>query len=70
MGVKANQAQINKAAKDLWIQWSSTRSKWQDENARKFEKQYLDRLRAQLRMSASALDHLDMVLNRVRRDCK
>lgn len=70
MGVYASQAQLKQAAKDLGLRWSRTREYWRDENARQFEKKYLDKLHAKLSACEQALQRMDVILGQVRRDCK
>ncbi len=70
MGVYASQAKLKQASKDLALRWSRTREYWRDENARQFEKKYLDRLHAGLNTCEQALQRMDTILGQVRRDCK
>ena len=70
MGVTESHAKLAFAARALFVLWDKTSMYWQDENRRRFEKRYLDRLRSELRKSELAMEHMDAVLNHIRQDCQ
>jgi len=69
-GLMSHHAQLKRATKDLWLRWSSTKEHWRDENCRQFEKNYLVRIRSELRRGEQALEHMDGLLSHVRSDCR
>jgi len=70
MGVHESRGNLAKAIKELKLRWLETRAGWDDVRAEEFEKQYLDQLEADLRVTASAMDQMAILLSQVRRDCE
>ncbi len=70
MGVGESYARLTRADKDLFACWNQTAGSWRDENRRQFEKTCLSLIRSELRKTKLALEHIDTVLNQVRRDCR
>ena len=69
MSVNDSRAKLARATKDLFIQWRETTGVWRDENARRFEKKYLDYLQAELQKTAVGMQQIDAVINRIKHDC-
>jgi len=70
MSVRAGQAKLNRAAKELFARWDAVKSAWQDEVRVKFEENHLAPLQSELRKAEGAMAHMDAILNQVRRDCE
>lgn len=69
MSVESGKAKIKQSAKDLTVRWREVEVVWRDERARTFERQFIAPLLGKLRAAEEAMDHVDSVLNHVRRDC-
>jgi hypothetical protein len=70
MGVHESRGNLNKAIKELMLRWSEARAAWDDVRAEEFEKQYLQQLEADLKMTGNAMDQMGILLHQVRRDCE
>lgn len=70
MSITENRGQISKAFRDLWGRWEQAKSEWNDAQAEYFEKQHLVAIEAQVRKALSAMDHLNIVLQRTVKDCE
>ena len=70
MSINDSQARLNRAAKDLFAHWRSTKETWRDETSRRFEKKYLTPLQADLRTATQAMERIDAMINRISYDCK
>lgn len=70
MSVMSGRAKLKEAAKELFARWNQTRSIWRDEVAQQFEEDVLDPLVTHLRGAESAMDHMETVMNQLRRDCE
>ncbi len=70
MSVSESCARLTRAAGDLFVCWYQTAESWRDENRRQFEKKYISLVRSELRRTELALQHIDAVLNHLRRDCR
>jgi hypothetical protein len=69
MSVNAAIGKLKTATKDLRAQWNEVRGAWHDENAQRFEDDFLAPLLARLRVTELALAHLASVLQQARQDC-
>ncbi|MDA8377842.1 MAG: hypothetical protein M0Z50_12460 [Planctomycetia bacterium] len=70
MGVYEGRGQLTKAFNHLQLRWEEVKIGWSDANSERFEKKYLIPLGTDLRTATSAMEHIAMVLNKVRRDCQ
>ncbi len=70
MGVYEGRGQLAKAFNHLQLQWDDVKIGWNDAAAMHFEKKFLEPLGTDLHSAASAMEHIAMVLNQVRRDCQ
>jgi hypothetical protein len=56
--------------KELWTHWQETREYWQDARAIEFEQQYLSELLSSVDRSVFAMEELDKLLTKIRKDCE
>ena len=56
--------------KELAVQWSETKNHWWDAKTREFERQYIAELFVNVDRTVTAIEQLDEVLNKVRKDCE
>ena len=69
MGVHEGRGQLNKAIRELNNRWLEAKGQWQDVQAEKLEKDYLIPLEADLKNAVSAMDHMAVLLDQIRREC-
>jgi hypothetical protein len=60
---------IHGALKDLHLRWHETLGEWRDENAKRFEAQFVHPLGMDVKAAVVAIEQLGKVLAQVRRDC-
>lgn len=60
---------IHQSVKDLIVEWQATKEQWNDAAARDFEKKYLQPLEPAARSALNALNQMEEVIQRARRDC-
>ena len=70
MSVRTAFGQIEHARKSLAELWEATRIAWTDENSRRFERDVMNPLMACTQQMEMALNQLEVVLRKVRRDCE
>lgn len=70
MGVYEGRGQLSKSVKNLMLKWTEVRSHWSDASSREFEKTFITPLEMSARSAASAMDHMAVILQQVRRDCE
>jgi hypothetical protein len=69
MSLYSGQASLKRASQDLFAQWEQTRLIWRDDISRKFEERYIEPLVRQIRTAREAIEHMDGVVGKIRRDC-
>ncbi len=69
MSVSGGLGKLKQAAKTLRLEWDEARSAWRDENATRFEKDFLIPLLTQLHDAETTIAHLDTTLYEMHRDC-
>ena len=69
MSVNAGHARLREASKDLLVHWNDIRAVWRDENSQRFEEAWVEPLLSSIRTARIAMEHMETVLQRIRRDC-
>lgn len=70
MSMQGSRARIASLTKDLVGRWNETRNYWRDEKATEFEQEYIRELTASVNSAVTALEKLDLLLNRIHNDCE
>jgi len=70
MSLVESKSALSKAGRDLISRWADARANWSDAQADAFEKKYLLPLEDCLRSALSAIDQLNVVLQKIERDCE
>lgn len=70
MSLLESRGQLSKAMKDLVTRWAEVRSNWMDAQADNFEKTYLVQIESETRKALAAMDHMNVVLQKVEKDCE
>ncbi|MGC8624550.1 MAG: hypothetical protein ACP5VQ_04735 [Phycisphaerae bacterium] len=70
MGVYEGRGQLAKAFNHLQLRWEEVKIGWNDAASAHFENKYLTPLGTDLRAAANAMEHMALVLNKVRHDCQ
>jgi hypothetical protein len=69
MSVNAGHAKLREGSKRLQARWKEIRVMWRDENSRRFEETLVEPLLSSIRTGEIAMEHMEAVLHRIRRDC-
>ena len=56
--------------KELAVQWSETKNHWWDAKTREFDRRYMVELFANVDRTVTAMERLNEVLTKVRKDCE
>lgn len=70
MSLSAGRNKLHSAMKTLTPLWEETRSGWNDPVSQDFEETYWQPLEAAVPAALRSIDHLDLILARVRQDCR
>ena len=62
--------QLTVLTKDLLRCWEDTQHFWQDQKAEDFERDYLRELEPSVRRAVDAMEKLEAIFAKVRRDCE
>jgi hypothetical protein len=66
----ASGSRLEAITKELRVQWMQTKEHWADAKSREFEQRYLHELFATVDKTVSAIDQIDKLMTRVRKDCE
>jgi hypothetical protein len=70
MSLSANRSRLTALTRELSAHWEDTKTYWRDSKSLEFEQQYLQNLSAQIDKTVTALEKLDHLLTKVRKDCE
>ena len=70
MSTKGSAANLIQAMKDLTIEWQQTKAEWRDVKSVDFERKYLENLPTDVARAIEAMEEVDVLLKKVRRDCE
>jgi hypothetical protein len=66
----ASGSRLEAITKELRVQWLQTKDHWADAKSQEFEQRYLQELFATVDKTVSAIDQIDKLMTRVRKDCE
>ena len=70
MSLNSNKARLTGLTQEISARWRNTKAHWRDERAAKFEQRYLAELFPRVNMATTAIDKLDELFKRIRKDCE
>jgi thymidylate synthase len=68
--MNASRARLEALTKELRLQWQHTKDYWADAKSGEFEHKYLQELFISVERSASAIDQLDKLITKIKKDCE
>ena len=69
MSLSVSRTRLHGAMKQLRVHWDLARSKWDDPMSREFEKRHLRLLEPKIKTTVTAMEKMQAVLAKARRDC-
>jgi len=60
---------LKTSLKELQVRWDQVRARWDDVQSRDFEKTFLEPMEPRIRSAMTAMEKMEGILARVRRDC-
>jgi hypothetical protein len=66
----ASGSRLEAITKELRVQWLQTKDYWADAKAQEFEQRYLQELFATVDKTVAAIEQIDKLVTRVRKDCE
>jgi thymidylate synthase len=68
--MKGSANKLSAITRELWAQWQQTKSCWKDARSQEFEKKYMEDLVSSVDRAVTAIDQLDKLVTKVRKDCE
>lgn len=65
-----SRARLEALTKELRLQWQQTKEYWSDAKSREFEQNFLQELFVTVERSAAAIDQLDKLITKIKKDCE
>ena len=69
MSLLGNRSRVTGLTKEVVAQWQHTKESWRDSKSEEFERRYMDELLSSVNTACSAIEQLDKVLSKMRKDC-
>ncbi|MBX3748306.1 MAG: hypothetical protein KF833_23610 [Verrucomicrobiae bacterium] len=70
MSLGSSRARLTGLTRELMAHWQETKETWDDAKSAEFEARFLTPLTAAVDRASEALEHLDELVNKVRKDCE
>ncbi len=70
MSLAVNKSALISLTKELMSRWYETKETWRDAKSLEFERHYLDELQSSVNTATSAIDQLDRLVTKIRKDCE
>ena len=70
MNLNSNKARLTGLTQEISARWSNTKSHWRDERGAKFEQRFMVELFPRVNQATAALDKLDELFKRIKKDCE
>lgn len=70
MSLRAARSRLAALTQNLRRDWDETQQVWHDDRSREFEQRHLAELFAAVDRATAAMESLDKVIQKVRRDCE
>ena len=68
--MKGSSARLAGLTKELRNQWEDTKSYWDDDKSREFEKRFMEELLASVDRTNTVIEQLDKLVTKIRKDCE
>ena len=70
MSARASATHLIQAMKELSLEWEQTKSYWRDVKSQEFEAKYLAELPMDIGSAVGAIEEIEAVLRKIRKDCE
>jgi len=70
MSLLGQKSRLTGATKELALQWAETRNYWHDPKSQEFDEKYMRELFASVDRTATIIDKLNEVLEKIKTDCE
>lgn len=70
MSTKGSASNLQEAMKNLSAAWHQVKEEWRDAKSVEFEQKYIESLPRDVAQAIGAMEEVDALLKKVRRDCE
>ncbi len=70
MNARGSAANLAQAMKDVSLRWEQTRESWRDVKSEQFHSDYLEHLPSYIARATAAMEELDGLLRKIKKDCE
>ncbi len=70
MSTKGSASNLQEAMKNLSAAWHQVKEEWRDAKSFEFEQKYIESLPRDVAQAIGAMEEVDALLKKVRRDCE
>lgn len=70
MNLSATRGRLAAVTRELLLQWQETKNYWKDAKSQEFEHRYIQELAIRVDKAVAVIEKLDVLLNKVRKDCE
>ena len=68
--MKSQGARLGAVTKELWVNWQQTKDYWTDAKSQEFERKYLRELMTSVDKAVAAIEQLDKLITKIKKDCE
>ena len=70
MNLNANKSRLTGLTKEIFIRWTETKGRWHDARGAQFEHDFMLELFPRVNQATNAIEKLEELLNRIRKECE
>ena len=70
MNLNGSKSRLAGLTKDISVRWSDTKEHWRDQRSAHFEREFMQELFPRVSQATTAMEKLDELFKRIRRDCE
>jgi hypothetical protein len=70
MSLNGNKSRMAGLTKEISLHWADTKNHWRDARSAEFERRFMQELAPRVNQAATAIDKLEELFNRIRKECE
>lgn len=70
MSLSGNKSRMAGLTKEIALRWADTKNHWRDARSAEFERRFMQELAPRVNQAATAIDKLEELFNRIRKECE
>ena len=70
MNLNSNKSRLTGLTQEISGRWSNTKAHWRDKRSAEFERRFMQELFPRVNAAATAIEKMDELFRRIRKDCE